>query len=236
VIESVTMTTTSPIASISFDSASATPSGNPMSQGVANIMSAMIGEPFTVVMSATGAVQKVEGFSRIFEKMLKFVPQGPGGPATMNAVKQSFSDEAVLNMMAQGFAQLPSRPVKVGESWNGQITTHNPVIGGLIIKSVSTLKAVDGSPADQVANIALKLTLEQDASAPAAANPMGLSIQIGEGAGEGEIVFDVTRGRLLRSTTRMTMLMTMSGQGPDGAPMNMKSTTKSTTTLELVRQ
>ena len=230
------MTMTSPMGSMAFDSASAAPGGDPMNQAMGKIMSATIGEPFTLVMSAAGAVQKVEGFSRIFDKMLKSVPQEAGGAATMTAVRQSFSDEAVLNMMAQGFAQLPSRPVKVGESWNSQITLRNPVMGGFAIAIASTLKAVDGGAADQVANIAMELTFKPDASAPAAANPLGLSIQLGEGTGEGEILFDVTRGRLLRSTTRVTMPLTMAGAGPDGTPMSMKSIIRSTTSVELTQQ
>ncbi len=126
VIESVAMTTTSPMGSITFDSANPPPNRNSLDRRMADLMSAMIGEPFSVVMSAAGAVQKVEGFSRMFDKMLKTVPQDPAGAATMDALKQSFSDEFLLNMMAQGFAQLPSRPVKVGESWNSEITMRNP--------------------------------------------------------------------------------------------------------------
>ncbi len=109
-------------------------------------------------------------------------------------------------------------------------------MGGFTIAIASTLKAVDGSPAEQVANIALKMTLKQDASAPVAATPMGLSMRLGDGNGDGEILFDVARGRLLRSTTRTTTPMTMSATGPDGTPMSMKSIVKSTTTLELMQR
>ena len=64
---------------------------------------------------------------------------------------------------------------------------------------------------------------------------MGFSMQMGDGTGDGEQLFDAGTGRLRGSTTRLTIPMTMSGSGPDGTPMSMKTNVKRTTTVELVQ-
>ncbi len=64
---------------------------------------------------------------------------------------------------------------------------------------------------------------------------MGLRMQMGDGTGDGEQLFDPGTGRMRGSTTRLTIPMTMSGSGPDGTPMTMKTNVKSTTTVELVQ-
>lgn len=235
-VESVRVDMTSPMGKSTYDSASADTSVNPANPMMTSMLSAMIGEPFTVVLLPTGAVQKVEGFSRLVEKMSTNIPQDRTGSALLSSLKGTFSDEAMLDMMAQGFTQLPDRPLKVGESWNSQITIRNPILGGLTTSIAATLKAVEGSAGDHVARIATQMTIKQDATAPAAANALGLSVQMGNSSGEGEILFDAARGRLLRSTTRMTTPMTMLRPGPDGTPMSMKSDVKSTVTVELIQQ
>jgi hypothetical protein len=63
---------------------------------------------------------------------------------------------------------------------------------------------------------------------------MGFKMQLADSTGEGEIVFDVDRGRLLRSTTRSTMPMTMAGTAPDGTPLDMKTDVKSVVRVEIV--
>jgi hypothetical protein len=44
----------------------------------------------------------------------------------------------------------------------------------------------------------------------------------------------VTKGRLLRSTTRITMSMEMSMPGPDGNAMNLQSKASSSISMELL--
>jgi hypothetical protein len=62
----------------------------------------------------------------------------------------------------------------------------------------------------------------------------GLKMRLSDGSGEGELIFDVTKGRLLRITTRMTMAMEMSMPGPDGNAMNLQSKATSSISMELL--
>ena len=180
-------------------------------------------------------MQKVEGLSKLTEKMFKDVAQDPAAAGILDGLKANLSDDAMRSMFAQTFAQFPNRPIKPGDTWNGQVTTNNPMLGTLINSLTSTLKAVEGDGSKRVARIATSLSIKQDATKPPPANPMGMSPQMGESTGEGEQVFDTGAGKFQRSTTRLTIPMTMSGSGPDGSPLNMKMSVKSTTTVELVQ-
>ena len=61
-----------------------------------------------------------------------------------------------------------------------------------------------------------------------------MTLDMGESMGEGEQMFDVGTGLLRSSTVRLTIPMSMSGNGPDG-PLNMQTNVKSTTTTEMVK-
>jgi Family of unknown function (DUF6263) len=235
VIESMKMEMNSPMFGASFDSAKPDTGANPMNSMLKSVLSPMIGASFTLVMAPTGEVQKVEGLSKLAEKMFQSLPQDPAMAGILDGLKANLSDEAMRSQLAQVFAQFPDRPLKSGETWTTQVSTPNPMLGVLITSATSTLKAVEGEGSNRVAKIATSLTVKQDASKPAGANPMGLTVQMGDGSGDGEQVFDAGSGRLRSSVIRSTIPMSMSGAGPDGSPMSMKTSVKTTTTMELVK-
>jgi hypothetical protein len=235
VVESAKMEMNSPMFTMAYDSANPAAGDNPMSAMLKDIFSAMIGESFTLVIAPTGEVQKAEGFARLAEKMFKNIPQDPSMAGVVEGLKANLSDDAMKNMFMQTFAQFPNRPLKPGDTWNSQFTTNNPMLGALTTSVTSTLKAFEGDGSNRVAKIVTGVTVKQDATKAAQANAMGFSLQMGDGTGDGEQVFDAGTGRLRGSTTRMTVPMTMSGTGPDGAAMSMKTTVKSTTTVELIQ-
>jgi hypothetical protein len=235
VIESVKMEMNSPMFALSFDSANPDTGANPMNGMLKGVVSPMVGASFTLVMAPTGEVQKVEGLSKLAEKMFQSVPQDPGMAGILDGLKANLSDEAMRSQFAQTFAQFPNRPIKSGDTWTNQVSTPNPMLGGLITSLTWTLKAVEGEGSNRVAKIATALTIKQDATKPAGANPMGLTMQMGDGTGDGEQVFEAGSGRLRSSVIRSAIPMTMSGAGPDGTPVNMKTSIKGTTTVELVQ-
>jgi hypothetical protein len=226
--ESVRIDTTSPMASTTFDSANKDVPANANPTNAA--LGAIVGESFVIVVGPTGVVQKVEGLDRLMEKVFKTAPQNSPSAAAMQAMmRSSFSDESMKQTFSQGFAQFPDRAVTVGESWSGDTTASDPLFGRRTTRTTSTLTGVDG----QLAKIATMLNLKFD-QAPTAANPGGMAITVGDSSGEGELLFDVSKGQLQRSTTRMTMSFRMSGAGPGGAATNLETWLKSVLTVEIV--
>jgi hypothetical protein len=234
-VESVKMDLTSPVFAASYDSAKPEAATDQLSATLKGVLSQVIGQSYTVVMGPTGEVLKVEGVSKMAEKMFSNVSADPAAAGVLDGLKAGLSDDSMRSLLAQSFSQSPNRPLKVGESWTYDVVQKNPMLGGIITSVKMTLKSVDGEASKRVATIATASDVKQDAAAPPAPNPMGMTMKLSPGTGDGEQVFDVAAGRLTRATIRMSMPMSMSGAGPDGSPMNLTTIVKGTTTTELIQ-
>ena len=85
VIESVRVEMRLPSGTIQFDSeaAGADATTNPMMHAMSAAYRAMIGEPVRMVVSPAGAIQKVEGFSRLLERVLNAQPMDRVAPEVL---------------------------------------------------------------------------------------------------------------------------------------------------------
>jgi hypothetical protein len=235
IIDSVRMEMQGPMGNLVFDSEKkdAAP-GSPLDAAMKQIFTPMVGATFTLVMSPAGTVQRVDGFSKVAEKMFAGMSDDPQAAGIFAGLKGSMNDEAVKGLFAQSFGEMPQRPVKAGDTWKNSFTIPNPAVGSMTTTMDATLQGMEGTGADQVAKIATKLTVSQDPNAKGTM-PMGLTVKLGEATGTGEILFDVGKGQMRRSVTRMDMAMNMSGSAPDGTILNMATTVKSTVTIELLK-
>jgi len=223
----------SPMGTIASDTVTSDSTApNPLATVMNKVLSALVGQPFVVVMSPNGQVQKVEGMNTLMEKVFNTLPADPSVAAMLDGLKDSFSEESTRGALAQGYGQLPDRPLVPGDTWNSRWTATHPVVGRLTTTNVSTLKSVETVGTDSVATVTTNLTMTQDQPAPI--GPTRLTMQSGS-SGESEMIFDVARGRLRRSTSRATMPIGMSGRGPDGNAMNIHAVVKSLLTMELVQ-
>jgi hypothetical protein len=166
------------------------------------------------------------------EKMFKTIRPASATAPLVEALKSNFSEDGIRRALAQASIQFPERPLQPGDTWDRSATTANPLIGRQMTTTLFTLKDVDTSSGSQVARIGTRVTI-QSADEPTAGLP-GLKVRLTDSSGEGELIFDVTKGRLLRSTTRMTMSMEMSMPGPDGNTMNLQSKATSSISMELL--
>ena len=74
----------------------------------------------------------------------------------------------------------------------------------------------------------------QSTEEPAALLP-GMKIRVADRGGEGELIFDVTNGRVFRSVTRTTMSIETSMPLPDGTVLNVHSNVTSSMSVELLQ-
>ncbi len=234
VIESIKMEMDAPMGKMSFDSANPTaPSAGPMDDLLKKVLLPLAGAQFTMTLTPTGSVQRVEGISQAVEKMFANLPQDPQMQGILSGLKANLSDEGLKGMFSQGFAQLPQKALKQGDTWKASFTIPNPAVGAMTTAIDATLQSIEGSGANQVAQIATKLTITQDEGVKGQL-PMGMSAKLGTATGEGEVVFDVGKGQARKGVTRLTMPLTISGPAPDGTTMNMQSLVKTTLTIEIV--
>jgi hypothetical protein len=234
VIESFRVEMNNPMGKMVFDStaASSNTGGDPLTATLSSIYSTMIGQSITVVTSPTGGVQKIEGMARLMDGMLKNLPPDPVGAGLLDNLKKTFSDDATQDMSARGFAQFPDRPLKPGDTWDDRFTRSTPMTGAITTSRTSTFQGVESRGGISMGRVTAKLAMT--ASGQTTLGPY--TMQLGEGAGESELLFDVARGRMQRLTMGTSQPTTMSGIAPDGSNFSMRTLVKTTMTLELLER
>jgi hypothetical protein len=233
--ESIRMEMDGPMGKLVYDSAVPDKTANPMIDAFAKVMGALVGESIIVVIAPEGTVRQVEGASRLMEKVLKGMPQDPAVAGAAQGLKSMLSDDALKTTLSQSFAKLPAEAVRIGDAWSGTLSMGNEMIGRIVGASTFTLKAIEGPADTPLGRIAVALTLKQEVTPPPS-GPMGMVMKLGESKGEGEMQFNVARGRIQRSTMRTEMPSTMTMTGPDGSPATMQNRTITTMTMELVEK
>jgi hypothetical protein len=215
---------------VTYDTAAPPPDGNPITDAF-KPLSALVGQEFTMVMSALGKIQKVDGLKPILDKVKAQAESVPGGAAGMpggNNLQAFLSEDAQVQMLQQGSAPFPDKPVKAGDTWENSYKSPNPM-GNQLIAYKYTLKDVAGG----TARIALAGTVKPDG--PAA--PMGpMTVTMGDGTAQGETMFDTKLGRARKTVVTVSMPLSMVMAAPDGTNLNLQAASKSTTTIELIEK
>ncbi len=232
--QSVKMEVDGPRGKIVYDTAVSSSSANPMTQAMGQVLGAMVGESITVVQAPDGSVRKVEGATRILDKVVKSLPSDPSTTAIAQGLKASLSDDALKATLEQSFTRLPETPVKPGDAWKGQLNIGNETIGRITGAVDFTLNGIEGSGDAGTARIGVALAMRQESAPPP--GPGGMTMKLHEAKGEGEMIFDIARGRIRKSTMKSTMPATISGQTPDGTPVTMQNTTVTSMTMELLEK
>jgi hypothetical protein len=232
--ESVKMELNGPMGRVAYDSAAPSAIANPMVQAMRQVFAGMVGASITIVQAPDGSVRKVEGATKMLEQITKSVQDDPAAAAAAQGLKAALSDEALKTTLEQSFSKLPANPVQAGETWQSQAAMGNETLGRVAGDVRFRLRSIDGAADAAVASIGVELTLKQEIAPPPA--PNGMTVRVGEGKGVGEILFEVGKGRIRKSTMKTEQPSTMTVTGPDGTPATMQNRTTTTVTMELVQK
>ena len=236
VIESVRMEFNTPLGKTVFESASKDSdptASNPLSKAMSAAYSAMIGQSLTMVVSPRGTVQKIEGMSRLMERVLNAQPQDRIAPDVLDGFRNTFSDDTTRDMLGWGTAPFPDRPLHPGDTWEDHLSATVPMLGATTTSRTWTFEGVETRGDVSLARLTAKLSIRADPSAPQPAPGIPVAVLTSESAGESELFFDIRRGRVQRVTTALTQPMTMSSPGPNGG-ISLQMLIKNTLTLELI--
>jgi hypothetical protein len=233
--QSIKMQINGPAGKVTYDTAAPNNNPNPMIEAMRRVLGAMAGESIVVVMAADGTVISIDGAKKILDKISASLPQDPGAEAITQSMKAILSEDALKSTLTQSFPKLPADAVKVGDTWRGQLTLAAEVVGKILGTSTFTLKAIDGTADAGVARIGVVLVLKQE-SVAAPSGPANIVVRLLDSKGEGEILFDPSKGRIRRGTMRTDMPSVVSMTAPDGNPASVQNKTTTTTTMELVEK
>jgi len=203
------------------------------SAALGRVFGAMVGATISVTMASNGAIQRVDGAQKAYDRIAQDLPRDRSTAQLAQGLKSVLSEEAIRAALEESFPRLPPQPVKPGDTWTGQVSLGSDVVGKITGTQTFTLKTIESAAAAGSATIAVVLALKQESAPPI--GPSGMTVKLGESKGEGEIEFDVARGRIRKSTMRTEMPSTMTTVGPDGKPATMKNTTRTSMTMEEIR-
>jgi hypothetical protein len=233
--QSVRMESTSPMGKAVVDSTVADLGTDPATRGMRNVLTAMVGESVVIAMAPDGTVRSIDGGTTLAAKIAKVADGNPAALPAVQAVRGQLSEEALRTTIEQTFPKLSGPPVKTGDTWTGQLAMGNPAIGRITGRSTFTLRPAEGAADASVARIAIVLVLRQDV-VPPPSGPAGMVMTLGAAKGEGEILFDVSKGQIQRSTMRSDMPSTATMTGPDGGVLTMENKTTIVMTMSLVEK
>jgi hypothetical protein len=230
--EAVRVEMSTPMGKVVYDSAKGDKHED-SAEALARVFGGVVGSTISVIMGSNGAIQRIDGVQKVYDKIAQDLPRDRSAAAMAQSLKSVMSEEAIRSALEQSFPRLPPQAVKPGDTWTSQISLGSDAVGRITGTQTFTLKMIDGADATGFATIAVALALTQESAPPI--GPSGMTMKLGDSKGEGEIEFDITNGRIRKSTMRTEMPSTMTTAGPDGKPATMKNTTRTSMTMEEIR-
>lgn len=234
-IESVAIDIGGPMGRMTYDSGKPPPAGDddPRNATLAKTFGAMVGEPISVTMAPNGAVRGIAGTAKIIDKLMKGLPMDPLAAGLAQNIKSMLSDDALRTSLEQSFSRMPDQPVKPGDTWKSEQTLGVDVIGRITGTSTFTLKAIEGTGDAAVARVGVTLAIRQEATPGAGAS---VTVKLGASKGEGELLFNIARGRVERNSMRTEMPATITMRGREGGPATIQNNTTTSMTMERVEK
>ena len=228
--ESIKMSMNVPMmGEVTYDSANPTASaGNPISDGLAKTVGAMAGETITMVVAANGKVGKIDGLAKVIEKA-KAGASASGAAMGLGNMDALMTEEGQRATIEQTFSLLPDKPIKVGDGWKNEYKIPGAAGAAQNVSVNYTLKGQEAAMARVVSTGSTK-----SSGPPAAMGPM--TVTIGDGTSQGEMLFDVKAGRLRKATGTLSLPMSMRMTAPDGTDIAIQAAQKTTTTTELIEK
>lgn len=174
---------------MAVDSASNKNEG-PLAQSMAPIFKALIGAPFVMKMTPTGRIRDVEIPASAVEA-LKTSPE----------LGSMLSADSLKEMTAQAAIPLPEEPVDVGASW-----TDEKVLAGVNLKMTYTYGGPVKRDGKRLGKIATSADLEMTFP-----ETDGVKAEMEKGELTGEMFFDYATGKLLDSSAKQNMAISIVG-------------------------
>ncbi len=211
--------TKSPQGNISYSSDSKTESNDMASAMIGKIFGGMIGQSFSMTVNKNGEVTELKGMEAIFNNMIKNMGLDtvPGGMQAVAGFRNQFSDEQFKKNFGESFNILPSKEVKVGDTW--AIDNNNNMMGfEMKTKNTYTLKEIKGDLAivDLVSDF--NLGNENDE------NDVKMKM---DGSQNGSLKIDINTGMTIESNIKQNISATQKMMGQE-IPMKIEGNVKMT--------
>lgn len=195
-------------------------------------LAALIGQSLTMVVAPDGAVREMRGVDIIARAMTAQLGENPLASGLVEGLTGAVADDALREALQAGMRVLPGRPVGRGETWTTQFSQSLGMLGAVKSKWKHRLASIERKKAgeDQISQIA-RIESEVQIAVGDAGDKRpsrrgvdawtelapGLKVRFDKAKGTATTLFDVTRGRAIKSESAMTMPIEVKVEGLEGA-------------------
>jgi Family of unknown function (DUF6263) len=203
-VDRVQVKMTSPFANMDYDSKSSTKPEGPIWEQMEPMMTAMLGQTFSMKVSPAGKVTDI----KLPEKLAKhFADQksggaGGGGRRGLGGLMGGFSESGVKEMIQKAVLPLPEKPVAANAKWNQTFENVMPGAGKQktdVIYSYSGSEQQEGKSLEKITS-KIQLTFEP-------AENSQVDVEITEQDGSATVYFDTAAGRTVKAIGKQKMKM-----------------------------
>jgi len=184
---------------IPFDSTKKGPGLNPLS----NFFKALVGSEFMLTFDKNMKISSFEGRDQFLKNLIK------KNQEMEPLLKTILSDEALKQMSDPGFAAIPDKPVKKGDTWLKTTMLNMGPIGSFDTNYKYTYEGPDEK---KLQRIKVDSTLKYVPPGPNAGSGLPFKIlkaDLNSKESKGEILFDSEKGRVASSNMTMKMAGTL---------------------------
>lgn len=179
-------------------------------------MGAMIGKPFSMTVTESGEITRIDGLSDMLNGMVDSTD--PNAAAARQQMASMFNDTSIRSMMQQSMYIYPDKPVKPGDTWNRKMKMNMVVFAMTLDNTFKLISVNDG-----------KAHIEMDSkiTGEAVNNPQmaGMQMEL-NGTQKGTMDVEVSTGMIadskLKQEIKGKMAMKQGDQNID-IPMEIKS-------------
>jgi hypothetical protein len=200
---------------------------------LANILQNVVGGTMTMNVGPDGKVIAFSGMDAIREK----VASKAAANMFWQQMKHEYTDDGARKKWGEGpLLAYPNKEVGVGDEWESDQTSDVPQVGTLLIATTYRLKEITSRDGRKVAVIATDQTITRraDDDEDADATPRV------QGSANGELVYDIERGRVTHRTSKDSLKIQMPMPGapadPEGNKPMMKAGIEIDTTVDVLSE
>ncbi|GAA4780617.1 hypothetical protein GCM10023231_04680 [Olivibacter ginsenosidimutans] len=184
-----------PQKTLDYDSKHVNDENNPL-----NKLGKMMGKSFDVYISPEGKVTKVEGLRAIIDSI-------GSDAATQQVLAQQFSDSAFIHMMDASLNIYPNKKIRVGESWQKNVSMPTGGMMDMSLQSTYTLNNIVNDQAHIQVRSDIKLS-------PLASNEVTNNMEFNlTGKQTGELQTDIQSGLVSSGSLHQEINGNLSAQG-----------------------
>lgn len=174
-----------------------------------------------------GRVSEVRGAAEALQRVYAALSGNPLA-AAMGGVDR----EALRRQIEQGLRIMPNRTVEPGQTWSNQVEQQMPLIGG--VRTNTTYRYVGGASAQGRECARIESHTELSLVSASGQSPLGLTITLERGSGEGRILIDPDRGAIVRWEQSLESAWSGKGQLAPDQPTGFRQHLKQSAVMELV--